>query len=259
MVSDRPKAKRAASEGREPRGGGLEAAVESGTVSSDTVEPVSANTTTTGLYQSGANAQAATSTPSSPGFGTASTSTLPKEDDMFSTPNGSSDSTWEKQSQGSQNGTKNGEKADAEKEQSADTTWDEEPQQSVALKEAPPPAINFWQQRIEAQDAKAKALKQATPTQKSRPTNTNAGYGSINGASKSLDSSINFRKQDTKKKTKGHSGSTDERAVSGTPKDGSKSAEGRTRNWDEGNIIFDGTYGKVLISYRQHASACTIP
>ena len=259
MASDRPVAKRTASEGRESRGGELENAIEPAAVPSNDPETVTLKAAPTGQSQSGGPDRAATSTPSSPGFGTASTSTLPKEDDLFSTPNGSSDSTWEKQSQTSQNGIKNGEKADAEKEQNADNTWDEEPQPPVSLKEAPPPAINFWQQRIEAQDAKAKALKQANPVQKPKPITSNAGHGSMNGVPKSLDSGIDSRKQDTKKKTKGNSGLPDERTASGTARENIKPAEGRTRNWDEGSfIILYFICSKALTDYRQHASVYTI-
>ena len=258
MASDRPVTKRTASEGCESRGGGLKTTIGPDAMPSTNVETVPANTAPTGESRAEGPDPAATSTPSSPGFGTASTSTLPKEDDLFSTPNGSSDSTWEKQSQTSQNGTKNGEKADAEKEQNADNTWDEEPQPPVSLKEAPPPAINFWQQRIEAQDAKVKALKQANPVQKSKTITSTAGYGSMNGAPKTLDNGIDFRKQESKKKTKGNSGSPDERTASGTAKDGIKSSEGRTRNWDEGNIMFHIMCGKALTDHRWHAPACTI-
>lgn len=153
---------------------------------------------------------------------------------MFSTPNGSSDSTWEKQSQTSQNGAKIGEKAGAEKEQRADTTWDEEPPLPASLKEAPPPAINFWQQRKEAQNAKAKALKQVAPVQKSESATSNVRYGSMNGLPRGLDHDIDFKKQDTKKKAKVNVGPPDERIAPRAVKDGIKSADSRSRNGEDG-------------------------
>ncbi len=258
MVPDRPTAKRTASEGRESRGGDLKTGNELNSMPPNKEETVPTNTSSNDQSQTGGHDLAVTSTPSSPGFGTASTSTLPKEDDLLSTPNGSSDSTWERQSQTSQNGTKNGEKVAAEKEQSAGTTWDEELPLPASLKEAPPPAVNFWQQRIEAQDAKTKALKQAAPVHKSEPTISNARYGSTNGLPKNLDNDIDFKKQDTKKKAKANVGSPDDRTAPATARDGIKSADGRTRNGEEGNIASSILHNDMLTAYRRCSSTCTI-
>ena len=249
MVADRPEAKRTASEGRESHGGDLKTNAAPDSAASNKEESAPANAFPTGQSQSGGHNQGASSTPSSPGFGTASSSTLPKEDDLFSTPNGSSDSTWEKQSQTSQSGTKTGEKADTEKEQSAGTAWDEgPPPPPVSLKEAPPPAINFWQQRKEAQDAKTKALKQALPVPRSKPIDSNLGYGSMNGASKSMDNSIDFKKQDPRKKAKGNLGPPEERIAGGAVKDGIKPADGRARNGEEGTTVIRILVSKLLTS-----------
>ena len=259
MVPERPTAQRTVSEGRESHGGDLKAAIEPESVPPNNRETTLANMSPVGPTQSGSNDQATTSTPSSPGFGTASTSTLPKEDDVFSTPNGSSDSTWEKQSQSSQNGTKNEEKVETEKEQNAGTTWDEEPPPlPVSLKEAPPPAVNFWQQRKEANDAKVKASKQAAPIPKPKSVTSNMGSGSMNGAPKGLDNDIDFKKQDTKKKAKGNGGPVEERTALGAAKDAIKSPDSRTRNWEEGIAVLGIQITTLLTKHRWYASTRTI-
>lgn len=92
---------------------------------------------------------------SSPSFGTASTSTLAKEDEIPPITNG--DSQWDNKSQTSAlaeksvtNKEKNGKKDESGKPADKATPVKE-------LKVAPPPAVNIWQQRKEAQEAKAKA------------------------------------------------------------------------------------------------------
>ena len=236
--SDRPIAKRTVSESRKSLGGDLKTRVELNDVPSRADEAGHATTSPSPRSQQEGHDILVASTPSSPGFGTASTSTLLKEDDMFSTPNGSSDSTWEKQSQTSQNGMKTGEKVDGEKEQSAGTTWDEEPLLPASFKEAPPPAINFWKQRREAQDAKTKASKNATSAPKSKPATSDAMYGNSNGTtSKNLDSGVDSRKQDSKRKAKNSVGTTEERAGLGASKDGHKSGEGRAKFGEDGNVL----------------------
>lgn len=166
------------------------------------------------------------STPSSPEFGVTSTSTLPKEDDAFSTVNGSSDSTWDKQSQTSQNGSKVGEKADAEKEQPTKISWDEEAPAPVSLKEAPPPPVNIWQQRIAAQKPKqSNPPQQSTPPQPQKPAIPNLNSGNANGPARGIEAITEQKKQDGKKKGKTGAGSPDERPVVGSAKNGSKSAD----------------------------------
>ena len=120
------------------------------------------------------------STPPSPDLSSVSTSTLPKEEGVSATPNASSDSTWEKQSQASQVDEKQGEqdakrhgeqeveksseatseKGDEGKAGSPSAVWDQLASASQ-LREAPLPAVNVWQQR--ALDLKAKAVKSTKP------------------------------------------------------------------------------------------------
>lgn len=116
---------------------------------------------------------------SSPSVGTSSTSTLPKDDESSNTPNGTSESTWDKQSQASgtdkqSNGTENAKEKSAEKEKS------EPPKE---LKAAPLPAVNIWQQRKEAQEAKAKtvASKPAGSAAKTGTSKTASAASSVSG------------------------------------------------------------------------------
>lgn len=99
---------------------------------------------------------------SSPSLGTASTSTLIKDDDASVTPNGSSDSTWDKQSQASVP-EKTNQTAEGNKEKS-NAAPEKAPSPPKELKAAPIPTVNIWQQRKEAQEAKAKASVGSKPT-----------------------------------------------------------------------------------------------
>lgn len=180
--------------------------------------------------------QATASTPSSPSFGTASMSTLPKEEEALSAANGSSDSTWDKQSQGSQNGVKSGEKVEAEKEQTTIPAWDEEPSTSASFKEAPPPAVNVWQHRKEMQNAKAKTMQSAN-LNALKPASLSGGGVSTN-SSKSSDNPLDPRKQDSRKKAKNAPGHAEEKPVSGGSKEGGKAVEARSRGGEEGELSF---------------------
>lgn len=88
----------------------------------------------------------------------ASVTTLPREDEISSTQNGSSES-WDKQSQNSALAERPVQIADNGKTHNADDDWVSvsAPKAEKELKAAPIPAVNIWQQRKEAQAAKAKA------------------------------------------------------------------------------------------------------
>lgn len=236
MGLDKPVPKRTASEGRESHGGDLRSGTGPDTTPSTVIESTTSVYLATSQPRSVGQQETVTSAPSSPGYGTASTSTLPKEEDLIETPNGSSDSTWDKQSQTSQNGTKITEKVDLDKEQNATIPWEEESPIPISLKEAPPPAVNFWHQRKEAQDARSKATKQSIPSHQLKSVNPNPGFGSINGAAKGLDAVPESRRQDSKKKAKGNL--NEDRNVSGAGKEGSRAVDGRARNADEGKLTF---------------------
>ena len=174
-------------------------------------------------------AQKVMSLPSSPEYGTTSTSTLPKEEDVFSTGNGSSESTWDKQSQSSQNGSKPTEGATPEQQNNPVTSpaWDEEIPTAPAFKEAPPPTLNIWQQRKEAQDAKSKAKQQLTPPTKR--SNSNGGQGGLNGVAKAPDATTEAKRTEPRRKGKTV---PEEKIGNDTPKGINKIA--KVRNSDDG-------------------------
>jgi la-related protein 1 len=105
---------------------------------------------------------------SSPSFGAASTSTLSKEEDISITPNETSDN-WEKQSQVSTSVEKSTQTPGGNKVPDTEDDWEKElvskTPSDKELKAAPIPAVNFWQARKEAQEAKAKALAAQRPAQ----------------------------------------------------------------------------------------------
>ncbi|KAL9027526.1 MAG: hypothetical protein Q9196_003958 [Gyalolechia fulgens] len=190
--------------------------------------PSTTSATATPATQASEQSQVVVSTPSSPEFGITSASTLLKDDDLFSNANASSDSTWEKLSQGSQNGGKTNEKTDNEKEPAANGSWGEETPASPvppALKEAPPPAVNFWQQRIEAKAAK----------EPSKPSNVQSSHQAMNGsyvndATKPFDIGAESRKHESKKQTKRGYGPIEEKPATAGAKDGMRSGDGRTKS-----------------------------
>lgn len=177
--------------------------------------------------------QLAHSPPPSPGFGSMSTSTLPKEDDASATPNASSESTWDKVSQTSQNAEKVTEKADGDDEDSKLSSWEHVPA-SAMLKEAPPPAFNFWTKR--AMDQKAKTTKE--------PKLSQSISGDLNkdplaqGAKKPLENAPDLGKLDGKKRTKSAQVS-DDKSTSPTARDAGKPGDGRHRIPEDG--VFSDT------------------
>ncbi|KAL9124421.1 MAG: hypothetical protein Q9217_006245 [Psora testacea] len=195
------------------------------------------------------------SVPSSPGYGTISMSPLPKEEDIFSSGNGSSDSTWEKHSQTSQTGVKPEEKTYAEREPSSGTAWDEEAPAPPALKEAPPPILNVWQQRKVAQEAKAKAKQPATQ-QPLKPSNNNSGQGALNGVMKSSDTTAESRKQDYKRKSKA---AAEEKVPVDTGKGMNK--DGKLRSSEDGRRCISKSYPRapLILALADKLSASTIP
>ncbi|KAI4140301.1 MAG: hypothetical protein LQ341_003888 [Variospora aurantia] len=218
-------AKRAASEGGQSRNINT-------TVNGESVPPLLRNTepnttpaATTPATQVSEQSQVVVSTPSSPEFGITSASTLLKDDDLFSNANASSDSTWEKLSQGSQNGSKSIEKADIEKEPATNGAWEEEtlaPPATPPLKEAPPPTVNIWKQRI---DAKAARQPTAVPTTSS--SNQRMTTDQANSVTKPFDIGAESRKVDNKKPAKrAHSGN-DEKAATAGAKDAIRHLDGK--------------------------------
>jgi la-related protein 1 len=113
-----------------------------------------------------------TATPSSPEFAASSTTTLTREDDVASLQNASSESTWENKSQVSNPPEKaeGGEKQAAEetKETDGDKSWS--PPNS-RFQEAPKPAVNVWQKRMEAA-GKTRPIPSTTTPSSAQPLTT---------------------------------------------------------------------------------------
>ncbi|KAL9609419.1 MAG: hypothetical protein Q9167_005817 [Letrouitia subvulpina] len=181
--------------------------------------------------QASGQSQIVVSTPSSPDFGVTSTSTLQKEDDIASSANGSSDTTWEKLSQGSQTGGKLNDKAEGERQPDTNRPWDEDPrapptQAPTQLKEAPLPVVNFWQQRKEAQDAKAKAAKQLT---NSRLSNTVGQTNGFSGTVKPLNGFSDLDSQENQGPNQGFQGNPAASLIPAGIKDSARLGEGRKK------------------------------
>ena len=187
------------------------------------------------------------SPPSSPGFGSISTSTILKDDDVFATPNGSSDSTWDKISQTSHIADKTGMKQDGDDEDSKHSSWEhvsEPVPEPAQLKEAPPPAVNFWQKR--AQDAQAKASKE--PKTSHGTNNAISTKDATNqGTRKSQETLPELGKLDNKRKVRS-SQATDEKPVAPGTKESGRVGEGKYRSADEGKLIPNSMVGPLLIS-----------
>ncbi|KAL3473787.1 hypothetical protein BJX99DRAFT_191978 [Aspergillus californicus] len=107
---------------------------------------------------------------------TAQTSTISKEDEGSNIPNGTSESTWDKQSQASVS-----DKPDAGSEGAKGKTEKEKPAPPKELKAAPLPSVNIWQQRREAQDAKSKAAGATKPAAKTGISKPTSETSSISG------------------------------------------------------------------------------
>jgi la-related protein 1 len=88
---------------------------------------------------------------SSPDLGASSASTVTKDDDVQSLPNGSSDSTWDNKSQASTsvaNSLESGDKTSEKGKKGKNAV-------KIEFQEAPLPAVNIWKKRAEEQNAKA--------------------------------------------------------------------------------------------------------
>lgn len=169
--------------------------------------------------------QPGVSAPSISDDDTTSTSTLLKEEDAFSVVNGSSDSTSDKQSQTSMNGTKPHERPGVEKEDNVISSWDEEVSVAPpALKEAPPPQVNVWKQRSAAKQ------QGAMPTQQPKPANPIVGGANTSEAMKGSSAVVEPKKPEIRRKTRSGPGPVEDPTPSGNGKDTSKTVEAVDRN-----------------------------
>jgi la-related protein 1 len=125
------------------------------------------------------------SIPASPSFGTASTSTLPKEEDITLVNTAPSESVWDRHSQpanGHEKSTeptegrrgKKGKKqknTEKEAEKEAEKQKEEEKKLEMLIA-APPPAVNIWQQRAQALKVKPSSPATKTPQGFTEASNT---------------------------------------------------------------------------------------
>lgn len=119
---------------------------------------------------------------SSPSVG--NSSTAPKDEESSNTVNGTSESTWDKQSQASGSEKPNGVAAEETKEKTAGKEKEKKSAPPKELKAAPLPSVNIWQQRKEAQDARVKVtgnLKPAAPAAKTGASKTASTASSTSG------------------------------------------------------------------------------
>ncbi|KAI9851439.1 MAG: hypothetical protein M1838_003628 [Thelocarpon superellum] len=189
------------------------------------------------------------SAPSSPSFGTSSTSTFPKEEDMSTTPNASSDSTWDKQSQTSTGAEKVGEHGAANKEKERNQGDEKDPPKSLTA--APLPAVNIWQQRREAQEAaKAKSATQPPPALPAVPKTqsgvTNAPIPqSLSSDKEGAEKKQDVIKSDAKKKGKPPSSAVDDGDKTPTSNTGTGPVKEKKKSLDAGKAVRDEVPKKV--------------
>ncbi|OBT62245.1 hypothetical protein VE03_08077 [Pseudogymnoascus sp. 23342-1-I1] len=134
-----------------------------------------------GTLASSTTASFQNSVPTSPSYGTASTSTLPREEEAAAAPKLSSDSPWDRPSasenvsekpDGDRRKSRKGKK---DKNADKDAEKEKEEQKPVeVLVAAPPPAVNFWQQRMASKPASeeptaAEASAEVKTTEKRKP------------------------------------------------------------------------------------------
>ncbi|KAL4942290.1 hypothetical protein BDV06DRAFT_165441 [Aspergillus oleicola] len=114
----------------------------------------------------------------SPSAGTVQTSTKSKDDENSNTLNGTVESTGENQSQTSAS-EKQGASAEGTEGKTEKKNKKEKPAPPKELKAAPLPAVNVWQQRKEAQDAKVKTTPTPAPAGK-KPTSETSSLSEDN-------------------------------------------------------------------------------
>jgi la-related protein 1 len=130
---------------------------------------------------------------SSPDLGASSASTVTKDDDVQSLPNGSSDSTWDNKSQASTsvaNSLESGDKTSEKGKKGKNTV-------KIEYQEAPLPAVNIWKKRAEEQKAKA-------PKSTTAPLANGVTHGSNGPQPKRSDSGLKARPSTSDGRTKGH-------------------------------------------------------
>lgn len=138
-----------------------------------------------GMESESRTATLVNSIPASPSFGTASTSTLPKEEDIALTNATPSESVWDRHSQPANGNEKSTEPAEgrrakkgkkqknAEKEAEKEAEKQKEEEKKLELLvAAPPPAVNIWQQRAQALKVKPSPPITQTPQAFTEPSSS---------------------------------------------------------------------------------------
>ena len=198
-AQDKNSAKRTASEGRIPENTNrFEKTKAQSPMATDTRGSVGEEVL---VDQNPSEVQKPTAASTSLELGTASTSIFTKDDDHSSSVNGSSELDRDKQSQTSQNGEKTGDKTELgdQRELSPDHKWNEDIPTSPTLKEAPPPTMNYWQQRKEAHEAKR--AKQPPTHQTTARKSVGEQEAHLN-PTKTVDAGTDIKKQESKKKSR---------------------------------------------------------
>lgn len=208
---EKPAAKRTASEGR-------------ATVVDDFKNQQNVATAAPAKQEEAKDSTSTTSGPPSPKRDTTSTAIVSKEEDPLIT---QSVSAWEKQSQSSQ--PKDG---DSEKRGSDTASWADDTPAPASLRDAPPPAVNFWEQRKGLLQAKAKAVTPA-PSPPSQVSDNNPSLDAANG-SNILGGSSEARKSDNPRKTKGNPSSPERIPLPNGIKEWSRAVDSKSKNGDEG-------------------------
>lgn len=167
-----------------------------------------------------------------------------KDEGMVPAVNGSAESAWDRHSQSSQTESKQGEKAHAAQDgaqNNPEGSWDEEKPETAALKEAPPPPVNFWAQRM-AQPAKGK-VQQSTSIQVSKPVALANGNALASESNKLSEAGGDTRKQESKKRSKVNA---EDRPVM---REGAKLMDGKAKNGE--GIIPEGVNNRLHADFNR--------
>ena len=142
-----------------------------------------------------------------------------KEPEGIATPNGSSESTWDKVSQVSQSEEKRSVKEEWDTEDVKMSSWEHVPE-PAGLKEAPMPVVNVWQKRAQDAQSKGKEPRPATNLE-----STSKGTSDPKGE---------ISKPDGRSIMTGSLPALDDRQISEDSKTGPKTADGKLRSDDGG-------------------------
>jgi la-related protein 1 len=181
------------------------------------------------------------SLPNSPSFGTASTSTLPKEEDL-ALAGSASDSVWDRNPR-SASGTekpsetnegRRGKKGKKQKNAEKEPEKEKEEVKQEILVAAPPPAVNIWQQRKEAQAQMAKAKPSPSISQSSQaPDLSSTNDAALGQVSKQAETKRRGKATEDGDKSLGATQNGSNKDVSSSTKGQKKGSDGATKPKDD--------------------------